>query len=214
MRNQARIRNPKSRIPDGFTLVELMVVMVIISIILGFILNAAMDARRRAEERATQSLITKLETGLNDRLEALLLTRPDYNLAHLAMPNIYNSSIYPQSNLPNNGAILGPSGLQVIAWYDYIKSELPDVFFVQNTTGPYPINFAANPFPGSRWAAPRDTASSGRSSPATSSRRGTRSSGPSRGNPYNPRGPGSSVPPIRRRRGFTRTWATCPRATT
>ncbi len=148
MRNQARIRNPKSRIPDGFTLVELMVVMVIISIIVGFIINASMEARRRAEERATQSLITKLETGLNDRIEALLLTRPDYDLAHLAMSNIYNSSVYGQSTLPNNGAILGPTRAEVIAWYDYIKSELPDVFFVQNATGPYPINFAANPFPG------------------------------------------------------------------
>ena len=36
---------------------------------------------------------------------------------------------------------------QVIAMYDYIKSEMPDIFFVQNTTGPYPINFAANPYP-------------------------------------------------------------------
>ena len=40
---------------------------------------------------------------------------------------------------------------QVIAWYDYIKREMPDTFFVQNAAPTaarvYPINFAANPYP-------------------------------------------------------------------
>ena len=66
--------------------------MVIISILLGFILNASMDSVKRRQERATQALITKLETGLNDRLDALLQTRPDPNSAHLALAAIYNSA--------------------------------------------------------------------------------------------------------------------------
>jgi hypothetical protein len=113
--------------------------MVIISILLGFILNASLDSVKRAQERATQSLITKLDAGLNDRLDALLQTRPDYNVAHYNLAAIYNTS---------SGTLFGLQRAQVIAWYDYIKSEMPDVFFVQNTTGPYPLNFAANPFPG------------------------------------------------------------------
>ena len=38
----------------------------------------------------------------------------------------------------------------MIAWYDYVKSEMPDVFFVQDLTGtkPYPLNFAATTYPG------------------------------------------------------------------
>ena len=43
---------------------------------------------------------------------------------------------------------------QVIAWYDYVKSELPDVFFVQNDDRIYPLNFAGQPFPGSATRAP------------------------------------------------------------
>jgi prepilin-type N-terminal cleavage/methylation domain-containing protein len=132
MRNQSKIQNRKSKVARGFTLVELLVVMTIIGILLVFILNAAMGAVRQAQERATQSLITKLEAALNDRLDALLQTRPDYNSAHYNMGGIWNG---PQF-------IPGIQRAQIIAWYDYIKAEIPDVFFVQNTTGPYPLNFA------------------------------------------------------------------------
>ena len=149
----------------GFTLVELMVVMAIIGIILVFLLVAANDARRRAEEDATLALITKLEGGINDRLDALLQTRPDPNPAHFYMAGIYtgndkdsNGNLVPVGTGPPPAGPYSPGSsygsastrAQVFAWYDYIKSELPDVFFVQNTTGPYPLNFAfpANGYPG------------------------------------------------------------------
>src|SRR5271157_1955668 len=161
----------------GFTLTELLVVITIIGIILVFLLNAARDGVRRAEERATQSLITKLEGGLNDRLDALLQNVPTPNYAHG-----YLAGVYPNLAAPNNveadflplmmpPALLPPppgqpaTGLpnpkcnttqraQVIATFDYIKAELPDVFFVdpafRNYPGSvdYPINFTGLPFPG------------------------------------------------------------------
>ncbi len=167
MRRRAELaaEHPGRRL--GFTLVELLVVITIIGIILAFLLTAANDARRRAEEDATLALITKLEGGVNDRLDGLLQTRPDPNPAHYYMAGIYNN---PNINTDGNGN-LEPLGwqqsafgtaaarAQVFAWYDYIKSELPDVFFVQNTTGPYPLNFAfpANGYPG----APIDNAGLG-----------------------------------------------------
>lgn len=113
--------------------------MVIISILLGFILNAAMASVRRSQERATQSLITKLETGLNDRLDALLQTRPDPNTAHLALAQVYNSNF--------GQAMPGYLRAQVIAWYDYIKREMPDTFFVQINNANYPINFTGGSYP-------------------------------------------------------------------
>ena len=99
----------KCRVPrrEGFTLVELLTVIIIISILLGFIFVAAMDAAHRAEERATQTLITKLETALNDRLEALLQTRPDYNFAHFYMGGVFNSSFFPNATAPYSGIVPG-----------------------------------------------------------------------------------------------------------
>jgi peroxiredoxin len=51
--------------------------------------NAALGSVKRAQERATQTLITKLETGLNDRLDALMQTRPDFanRLSYVIAPN-------------------------------------------------------------------------------------------------------------------------------
>ncbi len=74
---------------DGFTLVELLVVIAIIGLLISLILVAAADGVRRAEEHATQSLITKLETALNDRLDALLnvqtpITQTHRNLAAIS----------------------------------------------------------------------------------------------------------------------------------
>jgi prepilin-type N-terminal cleavage/methylation domain-containing protein len=130
----------------GFTLVELLVVMVIIGIIIGFILVAAQDAIRRAEEKATLSLINKLEIGVADRLEAILIRRGDVVQAHYVLAAIYNgAAALDPITLAND--IPSPQRAQAIAQFDLVKAELPDVFFVQNTTGPYPINFAAIDYP-------------------------------------------------------------------
>ena len=85
----------------GFTLTELLVVITIIGIILAFLLTAAMDATRRAEERATQSLITKLEGGLNDRLDALMQNQPTPNYAHG-----YLAGVYPGTGTEDDGGPL------------------------------------------------------------------------------------------------------------
>ncbi len=154
----------------AFTLVELLVVITIIGIILAFLLTAAMDAARRAEERATQSLIAKLEGGLNDRLDALLQNQPTPNYAHGYLAGVYpggldvdkspimlpSALLPPPNQLMPNPKCNTTQRAQVIATFDYIKAELPDVFFVdpvflsnpQSYSGSYPINFTGLPFPG------------------------------------------------------------------
>src|SRR5271157_2644627 len=142
MRTRPEVHAGRSDLRLGFTLIELLVVMTIIGIIIVFLLVAAGDARRRAEEDATLALTTKLEGGLNDRLDALLQNRPDPTqgpYGHYGLSSIYYSA---------TGSVLSAPRAQVFALYDLMKREMPDVFVVQNfnpSATQYPLNFAANP---------------------------------------------------------------------
>jgi prepilin-type N-terminal cleavage/methylation domain-containing protein len=138
----------------GFTLIELGVVILIIGIMMTFLLAASWEGLRRAEGRATQALILKLDAAMADRVEALSQQRPPANLAHryLAMTELPSGSarFYRQS----------PDRARLIARIDYLRRELPDVFFVQ-ADNRYPLNFAGLAF----W--PQSAPPIARSDPAT-----------------------------------------------
>lgn len=134
-------RVPKQR-RAGFTLIELGIVVLIIGIIASFILMASFEGVRRAEERATEALITKLDTGLNDRLNALQTLQSRANLAHRYLA----AAPAPDGS---GGVVLLESDqrAQTISRLETLKMDLPDVFFVQAipTTAAgdfYPLNFA------------------------------------------------------------------------
>ena len=109
MRTRLEPEAKRPSVREGFTLTELLVVITIIGIIIALILTAAMDGVRRAEERATQSLITKLEGGLNDRLDALLQSQPTPNYAHGYLAGVYPSGF---GNEPDGLPTMLPSALQ------------------------------------------------------------------------------------------------------
>jgi len=140
----------------GFTLLELLIVIVIIGIIIALVMVASSDGIRRAEERATQSLIAKLEVAMSDRVDALLGQDAPVTRSHKTL-----AVIIPAANV----FIEGQQRAQVIARFDAVKAELPDVFFVQfdpstfTRTSPdggvfYPLNFAALQYPSN--ASPTD----------------------------------------------------------
>src|SRR4051812_20085658 len=82
----------RKRPTRGFTLIELAAVMLIIGILVSLILVAATGGIRRAEERATQSLLLKLDTGVADRIEALLSTSVEPSAGHQALARVYYDS--------------------------------------------------------------------------------------------------------------------------
>ncbi|MFO0909983.1 MAG: prepilin-type N-terminal cleavage/methylation domain-containing protein [Isosphaeraceae bacterium] len=147
MRRTDRTRRHEARPLAGFTLVELLVVIVIIGIIVALILTAALDGVRRAEERATQALIAKLESGMTDRIDALMNLRVDANDAHAYLATVYNSTTGPLPSL---------SRAQTIARFDQYRAELPDVFLVQGNVN-YPLNFISRPYNGGGSGTPVST---------------------------------------------------------
>ncbi len=143
-----KMRRGKSaarRAGRGFTMIELLVVIAIIGILLAFILAASFASVEQARVRATQALITKLEVALNERVDALLSQTLSPNGAHQWLASVAPIPGAPAGALPW-GLVSNPRA-EVIARYDLIKMELPDVFFIQgDATTPYPINFAGLPY--------------------------------------------------------------------
>lgn len=131
----------------GFTLIELLIVMVIIGILIAFILKAASGGVRRAEEKATIALVAKLEQAMTDRVDALTTYRAEPTRVHYGMAALYNTGV-PKDPVTLWRSIASVQRAQAIAQYDYVRAQLPDVFFVQvlapdgTTAGQYPFNFA------------------------------------------------------------------------
>jgi prepilin-type N-terminal cleavage/methylation domain-containing protein len=134
-----RSRPNRRQTEAGFTLVELSIVILIIGILTSFLLVVSYEGTRRANERATQALIMKLDTAIGDRLAALQTRQAPVNNGHryLAM------SVVPTPTVARY--LESEERAQLIANIDYLRRELPDVFFVQDDAN-YPLNFAGVPF--------------------------------------------------------------------
>jgi len=140
--------------------------MAVIGIIIALVLATAQGAQRSAERAATQALITKLDIALTERLDALASQRVIPTFAHQQLAAIYRTSngagswdttlpgppYWPIKSLIGSDYLLSNQRAQVIAQYDFIKSEMPDVFVIDSTAtataGHYPLNFAAIQAPG------------------------------------------------------------------
>ncbi len=132
----------------GFTLIELAVVVLVIGLIIAFILTVGFSGVEQARLRSTQSLITKLEVALNDRMAALLTIPVKPNGAHRFLASV-NPDGYAPGSPPLYWGLQSSPRAEVIAMMDYIRMEVPDVFYIQNTNpgaGGYLINFAGLPY--------------------------------------------------------------------
>ncbi len=125
----------------GFTLVELAVVMLIISLMVTFLLVASYEGVQRANERATQALILKLDTALADRVDALSSLTPPLATSHRFLSQV----VAPATPPPGFRLIPSEERALVIARLDFLRGELPDVFFVQDDAN-YPLNFAGQAY--------------------------------------------------------------------
>ncbi|MCZ7530930.1 MAG: type II secretion system GspH family protein [Acidimicrobiia bacterium] len=83
-----RLRNRKDE-EQGFTLIELMVVVLIIAILIAFAIPTFLGARRRAQDRSAQSTdrnaITAAKTVFSDTEDYLLVTNAELSSAEPAI---------------------------------------------------------------------------------------------------------------------------------
>lgn len=128
----------------GFTLVELSIVILIIGLMTSFLLVVSYEGVRRANERATQTLIMKLDLAVSDRLEAVQTILPPVNNAHRLL-----AMVVAPADRDADGTVDGDPAYvdsedraTLIARLDFIRREMPDVFFVQGLDVDYPLNFA------------------------------------------------------------------------
>jgi prepilin-type N-terminal cleavage/methylation domain-containing protein len=147
----AHMTTAARRRPRAFTLIEMSIVVLIIGILMAFVLAAGAAGLESARVKATQALLSKLNTGLEERLDAVLQTQVTPNGAHqflAAIPLTNLGLTTAQANFLAWG-IAGEQRAQVIARLDQIRAEFPDVFFIDHAgiNGPYPIKFGGLPYP-------------------------------------------------------------------
>lgn len=132
----------------AFTMIELMAVCLIIGLLMTFVIIAAQGAARDAQREATRTTITKLENAMNQLIETVQSQRINPTQTHIAWASFVTTG----------GALVGSTNdkatmqrAQVIANYDEMRAQVPDVFWIQDknvqtSSNPYPINFAGFQF--------------------------------------------------------------------
>jgi prepilin-type N-terminal cleavage/methylation domain-containing protein len=140
---QVQSNDQRASVRRGFTLIELTIVIAIIGILVAFVLAAGAEGVRNAQVRATQSLIAKLEVAMTDRIEALLNTTVSPNAAHFFFGAVPNPSAATAGQPP---FLFSVSRADIIARVELFKTELPDVWFVDNNNANYPVNYPAFPY--------------------------------------------------------------------
>lgn len=132
--------------PDGFTLIELMVVMAIIGILVSLVLIASANAVQTARQQATRGLIAKLDAALSDRIDAILQSQTG---EPTTMQRYVSPSYSTQALLDMGKGVFPPTSdrAYALAQIELFLREVPDVFYVQDASTGYPLNFAANPYP-------------------------------------------------------------------
>jgi type IV pilus assembly protein PilA len=124
-------RRDSAREEEGFTLIELMVVVLIIAILIAIAIPTFLGARSRAQDRAAQS---NLRNALAAQ-KSYFTDRESYSSATASMEEIEPSLTYAAGGAPTAGVVhivLEDSGDTVVMG---TRSESGTCFYIKDVTG-------------------------------------------------------------------------------
>ncbi len=130
-----KLRERRRDSEEGFTLIELMVVVLIIAILLAIAIPTFLGARARAQERAAQSSLRNSLTAA----KTVYTDNQNYTEANAAALNSLEPSItHVAAATPSTGAkIVSVNHPDASTWYGAAKSASGKCFFIKETaTGP------------------------------------------------------------------------------
>jgi type IV pilus assembly protein PilA len=115
---------------EGFTLIELMVVVLIIAILLAIAIPTFLGARARAQDRAAQSSLRNSLTSA----KTIFTDSQSYSDATVAALNAAEPTITHQAAASTGGKIVSVNAVGPGQWVGAVKSEGGTCFYINETT--------------------------------------------------------------------------------
>ncbi|MDP8975675.1 MAG: prepilin-type N-terminal cleavage/methylation domain-containing protein [Actinomycetota bacterium] len=115
---------------EGFTLIELMVVVLIIAILLAIAIPTFLGARARAQDRAAQSSLRNSLTSA----KTIYTDNQTYAEATVANLNAAEPTITHQTGASTGPKIVSVNPVSATQWVGAVKSEGGTCFYINETT--------------------------------------------------------------------------------
>ena len=129
----SKLRERRRDGEEGFTLIELMVVVLIIAILLAIAIPTFLGARKRAQDRAAQSSLRNALTAA----KTMYTDSSSYALANevtaTGLPTVEPSLTYNAVGDPSTGPKMVSVSAADAAWYGATKSDAGTCFYIKET---------------------------------------------------------------------------------
>lgn len=119
---------------EGFTLIELMVVVLIIAILLAIAIPTFLGARKRAQDRAAQSSLRNALTAAKTMYTDSSSYAAANENATTGLPTVEPSLTYVATASPSTGPKMVSVSAADAAWYGAGKSDAGTCFYIKETT--------------------------------------------------------------------------------
>ena len=130
----SKLRERRRDGEEGFTLIELMVVVLIIAILLAIAIPTFLGARKRAQDRAAQSSLRNALTAAKTMYtDSSSYAAADESLT-TGLPTVEPSLTYANTGTPSTGPKMVSVKAAIDTWVGAAKSDAGTCFSIKETT--------------------------------------------------------------------------------